>query len=374
MQPSIAFASLLVLVSCGRPEHLPASIPDPLVYYFLNDGSGFNLKDSVSGKADAGRVIYDATHQSVDYTEPNWVDDERFGKAIQCGGKEDTNEQKDTLQFMDVDYGHSGAWSLSVWFRHDADNFADKQREQFIGHGDPGFPTTSQNQFHVQMENSAVFRTIVYDGTDYDRYDLADPNHPKYSGNPDCADDSDCRGAAGGSTDTRELPETHEPDNWHHFLFTTRPDGEKGYNVYIDGVLESGDGSGKGTEKKPDNAVNGHMSGRPTNPEGPLRMCGRAKPAEWDGGEEGAVAWDPRRYFLGKVAHFALWDSAMTQEQVTALIAAYDAEWTPIGAEEATDTTEDAVEGAQSETPAESGATLSTTLSTIVLACAFLWG
>ena len=93
------------------------------------------LRDAVSG-ADSGRVLYDANHQSTTYTEPNWTDDERFNKTIQCGAKNGAGEQKDTLQLADVDYGHSGAWSLSVWFRHDPEDFDGKEREQFIGHGD----------------------------------------------------------------------------------------------------------------------------------------------------------------------------------------------------------------------------------------------
>ena len=136
----------------------PSTIPDPLAYYALDDGSGFELRDTVSG-ADSGRVLYDANHQSTTYTEPNWTDDERFNKTIQCGAKNGAGEQKDTLQLADVDYGRSGAWSLSVWFRHDPEDFDGKEREQFIGHGDAREANGNPNHFHVQMENSFAFRT-----------------------------------------------------------------------------------------------------------------------------------------------------------------------------------------------------------------------
>ena len=79
-------ALLMCSVECGRPAVLPSTIPDPLAYYALDDGSGFELRDTVSG-ADSGRVLYDANHQSTTYTEPNWTDDERFNKTIQCGAK-----------------------------------------------------------------------------------------------------------------------------------------------------------------------------------------------------------------------------------------------------------------------------------------------
>ena len=58
----------------------------------------------------------------------------------------------------------------------------------------------------------------------------------------------------------------------------------------------------------------------PFDPVGPIRLCGREK----------ADGWDPERYFLGKVAHFAIWDSALTSEQVQALNAAYDQAYPPI--------------------------------------------
>ena len=56
------------------PFDLPAGIEQPVAYYALNDGIGFDLKESVSGKIDAGKVIYDTKHQTVTYDQPNWVD------------------------------------------------------------------------------------------------------------------------------------------------------------------------------------------------------------------------------------------------------------------------------------------------------------
>ena len=263
-------ALLMCSVECGRPAVLPSTIPDPLAYYALDDGSGFELRDTVSG-ADSGRVLYDANHQSTTYTEPNWTDDERFNKTIQCGAKNGAGEQKDTLQLADVDYGHSGAWSLSVWFRHDPENFDGKEREQFIGHGDAREANGNPNHFHVQMENSFAFRT----------------------------------GCDGEFVDTRALIEAHDT-NWHQYTFTMRPGGGTGFDVYIDGVLEA--------------QSNTMHESSPFDPVGPIRLCGREK----------ADGWDPERYFLGKVAHFAIWDSALTSEQVQALNAAYDQAYPPI--------------------------------------------
>ena len=61
-------------------------------------------------------MTYEDDHQIGNYTQPNWATDEYFGSSIQCGRA--GVWQKDTLSLQDVDYGHSGSWSMSVWFRH----------------------------------------------------------------------------------------------------------------------------------------------------------------------------------------------------------------------------------------------------------------
>ena len=109
---------------------------------------------------------------------------------------------------------------------------------------------------------------------------------------------------SGGSTDTVPLTFAHNT-MWHQYLFTTRPDGAAGYNVYIDGVLRAADPyiEGVGINRVDKTKKWQTTGGDPTDPVGPIRLCGRAKPGAWVGDEQ-AWIWDPRRYFLGKVAHF----------------------------------------------------------------------
>merc|ERR1711935_1317685 len=61
------------------------------------------------------------------------------------------------------------------------------------------------------------------------------------------------------------------------------------------------------------------VGGDPIDPIGPIRLCGRKKPAAWTDGAEDETAWDSKRYFRGQVAHFSVWDSAFSQEQISAL-------------------------------------------------------
>ena len=62
----------------------------------LNEGSGTALKESVSGKADAGQIDHIITDQpNGAYPGPTWVkDDTAFGDVLQCGNKRDTNDPK----------------------------------------------------------------------------------------------------------------------------------------------------------------------------------------------------------------------------------------------------------------------------------------
>ena len=135
-----------------------------------------------------GSVIFDDTGTSVmddvgvDH-KPNWVDDDVFGRVIQCGDIQRDAEGnimtilKDTLSLSDIDYGHSGSWSMSVWIRHEPENFDGYSKEQFLGHGNPNQYTGHRNQLHIQLEKLDLdadrlghITTILFDDTDIDRY------------------------------------------------------------------------------------------------------------------------------------------------------------------------------------------------------------
>lgn len=232
------------------------------------------------------RYIADHQEAASGYTEPNWVNDEYFGTTIQCGSE--STLQKDIISLPDVDYGSTGAWSMSVWFRHADVNFANYEREQFMGHGDPAQATTSVNQFHVQLETSRNIRTILRDSTH--------------------------SGSSGGTTDTDGSVIDTTDGLWHHYLVTQRPDGSPGYNVYIDGELRAADPYVSNVGINP-GITSQVMGTRPINPEGHIRLCGREL--------FGAGVYHEDRYFLGRVAHFAVWNSNMSPAQVTEMYNAY---------------------------------------------------
>ena len=350
----------------SHPTYTPPTTPCDR-YYYLDDGHGYELKEAMSGfkgiNNGGGSVIFDDTGTSVadnvgvDH-KPNWVDDDVFGRVIQCGDIQRDAEGnittilKDTLSLSDIDYGHSGSWSMSVWIRHEPDNFPGYSREQFLGHGNPNDYTGARQQLHLQLEpldytrdppRLGVIKTILFDNSDIDRYvgsnetmlrEIFDdgemttlfPNGVR----ADCYDDRDCRAPFGKSTSTGPLEESHN-GMWHHLVLSTHPDGSKGYTLYVDGVEKSVEPADPDAVATPE-MINVATGGRPTNPEGPIRLCGRATPGDWAGlmpGEVPGLAagaiWSASRFFHGRVAHFAVWDMAMTASQVADLNAKYRA-------------------------------------------------
>ena len=51
---AVAIASLLTHANAWRPSFLPADIQDPLAYYYLNESTGWHLRDEVTANDTAG--------------------------------------------------------------------------------------------------------------------------------------------------------------------------------------------------------------------------------------------------------------------------------------------------------------------------------
>ena len=172
--------------------------------------------------------------------------------------------------------------------------------------------TTARNQLNVQLELDGSVWTGLFDSRDIDRYagsnetllveefgqakvDELFPDGVR----ADCFGDRDCRGKFAHSTRTcksgqrrnvqgRTSADAYRYENsctrdlydsqWHHYLVTTRPDGAKGYNVYLDGTLRASSPGieGVGEISKEDDAVNQAVGGERFDPDGRMRFCGRA--------------------------------------------------------------------------------------------------
>ena len=150
---------------------------------------------------------------------------------------------------------------------------------------------------------------------------------------------------AGGKSDsasfeTLPLSFTDNGD-WHHLVLTTKGHG-KGMDMYIDGKLEATHPRGLNCEQEAGGCIglnkgnsdpsryfnaNG-VGGEPIDPAGDMRLCGRQIGGAITNdlahtGNEDFAQFDPRRYFHGQVAHFAVWDSPLSHHQVNALLGEY---------------------------------------------------
>ena len=184
-----------------------------------------------------------------------------------------------------------------------------------------------------------------------DEYNNANPSCYKWffnttETNPDAYDCYRRRGAyEGGKSDSASfetLPLAHTDNHlWHHLVMTTKGHG-KGMNMFIDGKLEATMPRGLNCENEVTGCVglNKGMDdparyfnamgagGEPIDPKGDIRLCGRQIGGSVTNslshtGDEDFAQFDPRRYFRGQVAHFALWDSPLSQHQVSALLEEY---------------------------------------------------
>jgi hypothetical protein len=147
------------------------------------------------------------------------------------------------------------------------------------------------------------------------------------------------------------LPLAHTDNHmWHHLVMTTKGHG-KGMNMFIDGKLEATMPRGLDCENEVAGCVGllkystidgvrrpysdpayffnaAGAGGDPIDPVGDIRLCGRQIGGAITNslshtGDEDFAQFDPRRYFRGQVAHFALWDSPLSQHQVSALLEEY---------------------------------------------------
>ena len=90
---SMRLAALLLAARAasvaGQMGVLPAAAAfgaDLVAYYAFDEGTGFDLKEAVTGQLD-GKVLANPGDQPAGFTydQPNWQTDERFGTVISCG-------------------------------------------------------------------------------------------------------------------------------------------------------------------------------------------------------------------------------------------------------------------------------------------------
>jgi hypothetical protein len=123
-------------------------------------------------------------------------------------------------------------------------------------------------------------------------------------------------------------------DGWHMMTITTRPDGKKGFALYIDGVKRAAlpSETGVGWDRYDYNNLGRPMNGGdPIDPEGPFRFCARELPGDWYDAVGGVdvVEFSDGRYSNVQLAHFSVYNEAMTGDQIEELRQAYVTQFFP---------------------------------------------
>jgi hypothetical protein len=354
-----------------------ASVPGCGVDPFLGSNKGIVYVE------DEHQPGWDASEQNCGsspcHPGANWLSDPHFGTVLSCG--DGTTLHKDAIRLPDLDYGSGGKWAFNWWLKTE-EGHEDYDSEYLLTHGAPNTPTSSRHHIFMFMRGTGISggrrrrAGVVDDGVDpYIRMNIFDGNDPPRcdeglagrrrrrgspmneanctmgsipTGNPameDCDGTVECwtnprqemyglgsqccktadeaasdpsydnlviGQSSGGTADTNFSADCPLDDNrWHMITVTTNKAGS-GWRLLIDGVLRGSNpdlGPGWST-----NTDNDHVyGGDPIDPNSTISLCGRD---QWTG-------WHEHRYYLGRIAHFAVLKDGLSDAEVQALYRVY---------------------------------------------------
>ena len=103
--------------ACVRvlPFNMPANIPKPMAYYFMDEGHGRNLKESVTQASDAGQVLYVADDGPADAAEAR-----ADVIAWAAGSSSDDDDDNDYSDETGTAAADVAATAAAEGFSHDA--------------------------------------------------------------------------------------------------------------------------------------------------------------------------------------------------------------------------------------------------------------
>jgi hypothetical protein len=315
----------------------------------------------------------------------NWLEDDHFGTVLSCGNG--ATLHKDAIRLPDLHYGSTGKWAFNFWLKHN-EGHENYDSEYILSHGAANEPTSSRDHIFMFQRGTGVsggrrrregvaddgmlpwLRLNVFDGNDPPRCDEglegrrrrrgakknemectedkslipADQPHPDncdgsikcyslpredmYGSGTKCCktaeeaakdptyDNLPKGGSSGGTADTNYTVDCAIDDNkWHMITLTTNKDGP-GWRLHIDGVLRASNpdlGPGKSTCESCTHVYGGN----PIDPNSTINLCGRD---QWTG-------WHEHRYYLGRIAHFAITSDALSPAEVKSLFDAYQGQF-----------------------------------------------
>lgn len=315
----------------------------------------------------------------------NWINDDHFGTVLSCGNGDTLH--KDAIRLPDIDYGRTGKWAFNFWLKHN-EGHENYDSEYILSHGAADEPTSSRDHIFMFQRGTGIsggrrrrdgvvddgvlpwLRLNVFDGDDPPRCDEGVDGRRRRRGSKkeeyNCTEDASkipadqpsgdecdgtiqcyalprasmygkgtkcCKSAAeaakdptydnlplggksGGTADTNYTVDCAMDDNkWHMITLTTNKDGP-GWRLHIDGALRASNpdvGPGKSTCSSCEHIYGGNR----IDPNSTINLCGRD---QWTG-------WHENRYYLGRIAHFAITSDALSEQEVQTLFDAYQSQF-----------------------------------------------
>ncbi|KAK9823790.1 hypothetical protein WJX72_005525 [[Myrmecia] bisecta] len=255
----------------------------------------FPLDGSLEADYTIGRGVYNGTEQRA-----AWVTDQQAGRVLEC------TTAADSMAVLDpVAYGEKGAWAINLWakpgslfgdgFQYLYSHTSTRSAQQ---NG-----TWGPNQirlFYPEMSHPVfgVVRAIVKDSLSAN---LGAPSQSFL--------DSD--GLVGALTRPATFPARQagqlllQDGKWHMVTLTTHTDSSAGFEMWIDGALVASESANQ-TYTGSDGVVKTLDGGHPVYLDDNIILCGRSR-------------GDDTRGYNGRLAQLALWDAALTPDQIAAI-------------------------------------------------------
>eukprot|EP01025_Chloroclados_australasicus_P054884 TRINITY_DN655_c0_g4_i1.p1 TRINITY_DN655_c0_g4~~TRINITY_DN655_c0_g4_i1.p1 ORF type:complete len:734 (+),score=37.77 TRINITY_DN655_c0_g4_i1:196-2202(+) len=254
-------------------------LPKPFAY--------FPLVDELVGSYDGA---YDGDSRNI-----QWVNDDRFGIVPYCNGV-DINQ---TITLKSVPYYSTGKFAINFWFK--SKNVRASDYRYILSHTSKAWIVRPcQTRSGVKLDANQIGVFLGYDGLI----------------NAVMKDNNDVL----GDTYLYARESVSEQD-WHMVTLTTRPDGRRGYQFFVDGELTSELDEAKvyygGSVYYFDvsrNAVVNVDGGDDISLDADITLCGRSD-------------FSPSDTFNGSVVHLLLYNTSLTREEVSHLHNIFTAQW-----------------------------------------------
>eukprot|EP01023_Acetabularia_acetabulum_P042267 TRINITY_DN4161_c1_g2_i1.p1 TRINITY_DN4161_c1_g2~~TRINITY_DN4161_c1_g2_i1.p1 ORF type:complete len:685 (+),score=111.18 TRINITY_DN4161_c1_g2_i1:127-2055(+) len=259
-------------------------LPEPFALFPLI-GKDVNSVDGIY-QGDAGSVV--------------WIEDDRFGVVPLCDQENITH----VIQLESVPYYINGQMAVNFWFK--SHNISGEHFQYMFSHSSKVFQDAllnlnqgvnagwSPNQFNVFIPEYDHFSHGVL------RVLMKDANDVYLGRRSQTWVDSDTQ--VGINTGARMDTIDPADGRWHMATVTTRDDGLRGYQLYLDGEL-AGEMEEGNQYLGPGNDILDINGGDPILLDGNITICGRSDR-------------HPERDFEGSIVYLSLFDTFLTAEQI----------------------------------------------------------